>query len=85
VKFYTSIFKNSRIGNVSRYDDEGAKASGRPAGSVITVPFELEGQSFTALNGGPHFQFTEAISFVFNCESQAEVDHYWGEALRGRV
>ncbi len=76
-KFYTSIFRNAKIHNISRYDEAGAKASGRPAGSVMVVAFTLDGQEFTALNGGPIFKFTEAISFVVNCETQEEVDHYW--------
>jgi predicted 3-demethylubiquinone-9 3-methyltransferase (glyoxalase superfamily) len=76
-KFYTSIFKNSRIGGVTRYNEAGAQAAGRPKGSVMTVVFELDGQEFTALNGGPVFKFTEAISLVVNCETQAEVDHFW--------
>ena len=75
--FYCSIFKNSKVGSVTRYEGEGAKASGRPAGSVMTVAFELEGQKFTAINGGPHFKFTEAVSFVINCETQEEVDYSW--------
>ncbi len=78
-KFYCSIFKNSRVGSVTRYEGEGAKASGRPAGSVMTVEFELEGQKFVGLNGGPHFKFTEAVSFVVNCETQEEVDYFWGK------
>ena len=82
VKFYTSIFRNSKISRIARYDKAGAKASGRPEGTAMTVAFELEGQKFTALNGGPHFKFTEAISFVVNCESQKEIDHYW-EKLSG--
>ncbi len=77
VKFYTSIFKNSKIGKIARYDKAGEKVAGRPAGSVMTVEFQLEGQEFVALNGGPHFKFTEAISFVVNCETQEEVDYYW--------
>jgi len=77
VKFYTSAFKNSKIGKIARYDEAGEKASGRPKGSVMTVEFELEGQEFIALNGGPIFKFTEAISFVVNCETQEEVDYYW--------
>ena len=77
VDFYVSIFKNSRVGSVSRYDEEGARVSGRPRGSVMTVEFELEGQPFVALNGGPLFTFTEAISLVVNCETQADVDAYW--------
>ena len=76
-KFYTSIFKNSKIGKVTRYDEESVGPTGRPAGSVMTVNFELEGQEFVALNGGPMFKFTEAISFVVNCESQEEVDYFW--------
>jgi len=83
VKFYVSIFENSRMGSAARYDDEGARASGRPQGSVMTVPFELDGQHFTALNGGPHFKFTEAISFVVHCDSQKEVDHFWDKLTAG--
>ena len=83
VKSYVSIFKNSKIGSVTRYDEEGAKAAGRPKGSVMTVPFELDGQEFTALNGGPHFKFTEAISFVVNCETQDEVDYFWEKLSAG--
>ena len=82
VNFYVSIFKNSKIRSVTRYAEEAAKASGRPKGSVMTVAFELNGQEFVALNGGPIFKFTEAISFVVNCETQAEVDHFW-EKLSG--
>jgi predicted 3-demethylubiquinone-9 3-methyltransferase (glyoxalase superfamily) len=81
--FYVSIFKNSRIVGVTRYDDESSKAAGRPQGSVMTVAFELDGQVFTALNGGPLFKFTEAISLVVNCESQKEVDHFWNELTAG--
>jgi predicted 3-demethylubiquinone-9 3-methyltransferase (glyoxalase superfamily) len=81
--FYASIFKNSKIGAVTRYDEAGAKASGMPKGTAMTVSFQLEGQGFTALNGGPQFKFTEAISFVVNCESQEEVDHYWDRLTEG--
>ena len=77
VKFYTSVFKNSKIGRILRYSEEAAKASGRPAGSVLTVEFEMEGQKFVALNGGPLFKFNESISFVVNCETQEEVDYFW--------
>jgi predicted 3-demethylubiquinone-9 3-methyltransferase (glyoxalase superfamily) len=77
VKFYVSIFKNSKIHGTTRYDEESSNAAGRPKGSVMTVAFELDGQAFTALNGGPHFKFTEAISFVVHCETQAEVDYFW--------
>src|SRR5437667_8062121 len=74
VRFYTSIFKNSRIRKIARYDKEGEKVSSRPAGSVMTVEFQLEGQDFVALNGGPQVKFTEAISFVVRCKTQDEVD-----------
>src|SRR5438445_13353662 len=76
-KFYTSVFKNSKIGRILRYDEASAKAAGRPAGSVLTVEFEIEGQKFTALNGGPQFKFNESVSFVVNCETQNEVDYFW--------
>ena len=81
--FYVSIFKNARIREASRYDEAASKASGRPKGSVMTVAFELDGQEFIALNGGPMFKFTEAISLVVNCETQAEVDHYWDKLTDG--
>ena len=71
--FYTSIFQGSKIVRVARYGESGPG----PAGSVMTVEFQLEGQSFMALNGGPHFKFTEAVSFVVNCHTQAEVDYFW--------
>jgi predicted 3-demethylubiquinone-9 3-methyltransferase (glyoxalase superfamily) len=77
--FYTSVFKNSRIESVTRYGEAGPG----PRGSVMTVEFDLDGQKFTALNGGPHFQFTEAISFVVHCETQAEVDEYWEKLSAG--
>ena len=83
VNYYVSIFKKSRISSISRYDDAGAAASGRPKGSAMTVAFELEGQAFVALNGGPMFKFTEAISFVVDCETQAEIDHYWEKLSEG--
>ena len=82
-KFYTSIFQNAKIGKTTRYDEDAAKASGRPLGSVMTVEFRLEGQDFVALNGGPIFKFTEAISFVVNCDTQEEVDHYWSKLTAG--
>jgi predicted 3-demethylubiquinone-9 3-methyltransferase (glyoxalase superfamily) len=75
--FYVSVFKNSKVGSITRYEKEGAKASGRPEGTAMTVNFQLEGQEFVALNAGPHFKFTEAISFVVNCETQEEVDYFW--------
>ena len=82
-KFYVSIFPNSRISAVARYAEAGKDVHGRQPGSVMTVAFELEGQPFTALNGGPHFKFTEAVSFVVNCKDQKEIDYYW-EKLRAR-
>src|SRR5262249_52295770 len=82
-KFYVSIFSDSRIVGTTRYDEESSRAAGRPKGSVMTVDFELEGQRLTALNGGPHFKFTEAISLVVHCESQNEIDHYWEKLSAG--
>ena len=81
--FYVSLFKNSKIGSITRYDEAGAKASGRPKGSVMVIEFQLEGQEFVALNGGPHFKFTEAVSFVVNCETQPEVDEFWETLSEG--
>ena len=82
-KFYTSVFKNSKIGRILRYDEVSAKAAGRPAGSVLTVEFEIEGQTFTALNGGPQFKFNESVSFVVNCKTQEEVDYFWEKLTAG--
>ena len=81
--FYTAIFKNSKIVNIARYGDAGAQVSGRPKGTVMTVAFQLEGQEFVALNGGPQFKFTEAISFVVNCQTQEEVDQCWKKLSDG--
>jgi len=81
--FYVSIFGDSKVRSMARYDEEGAKAAGRPKGSVMTVAFELDGQEFTALNGGPMFKFTEAMSLVVNCETQEEVDHFWERLSAG--
>ena len=81
--FYVSLFKNSRVGRITRYGDEGAAVAGRPKGTVMTVEFILEGQEFVALNGGPHFKFTEATSFVVNCETQEEVDKFWEKLSEG--
>ena len=81
--FYTSIFKNSKVVNIARYGDAGAQVTGRPKGTVMTVAFQLEEQEFVALNGGPQFKFTEAISFVVNCQTQEEVDQYWEKLSRG--
>ena len=82
-KFYVSVFKNSKIGRVSRYSETGREIHGRQPGSVMTVEFELDGQRFTALNGGPDFKFTEAVSFQINCETQEEVDQYWDKLSQG--
>jgi predicted 3-demethylubiquinone-9 3-methyltransferase (glyoxalase superfamily) len=83
VSFYTSIFPNSKILNIARYGEEGSKVSGQPKGSVMTIKFVLDGQEYIALNGGPIFKFTEAISLTVNCESQKEVDYYWSKLLEG--
>lgn len=83
INFYTSIFKDAKIGKVARYDKAGAQASGRPEGSIMTATFQLFGQEFIALNGGPHFKFNEAVSFVVNCENQEEVDYYWNQLTSG--
>src|SRR6266511_11695 len=82
-KFYASIFKNSKIVKIARYGQAGHEIHGKPAGTVMTVAFELDGQAFTALNGGPIFKFNEAISLQINCETQAEVDHYWNKLSKG--
>lgn len=79
INFYTSVFKNSRILNTTRYGDSGAG----PKGTVMTIDFELDGQQFVALNGGPNFKFTEAISLVVNCENQQEVDYFWEKLSEG--
>lgn len=76
-RFYVSIFKNSKIGTISHYTKEGFEIHGGKAGSVLTVSFELNGQAFTALNGGPIFKFNEAVSFQFFCKTQQEIDDYW--------
>jgi predicted 3-demethylubiquinone-9 3-methyltransferase (glyoxalase superfamily) len=82
-KFYVSIFKNSKVLDIARYGEAGAEASGRPAGSVMTVAFRLDNQDFIALNGGPQFKFTEAVSFLVNCETQDEVDRLWEQLSAG--
>ncbi|HYZ26310.1 MAG TPA: VOC family protein [Geminicoccaceae bacterium] len=79
MNFYVGVFENSKVGNVTRYGDAGPG----PKGSVMTASFELEGQQFTALNGGPHFKFTEAISFFVSCQTQAEVDELWDKLSEG--
>jgi predicted 3-demethylubiquinone-9 3-methyltransferase (glyoxalase superfamily) len=83
VNFYVSLFKNSKIGNMTRYGEAGAEVSGRPKGSVMTVTFEIEGQEFVALNGGPHFTFSEAISLMVKCKTQKEIDEMWEKLSRG--
>jgi predicted 3-demethylubiquinone-9 3-methyltransferase (glyoxalase superfamily) len=82
-RFYTGIFKNSTIGTITRYSEAGREVHGRAAGTVMTVEFDLNGQKFTALNGGPHFKFNEAISFQIMCQNQQEVDHYWNKLSQG--
>lgn len=81
--FYTSVFANSRIKQISRYGNAGQDVHGKQAGSVMMVAFELEGQTFTALNGGPQFKFSEAISFQVMCDSQDEIDHFWEKLSDG--
>jgi predicted 3-demethylubiquinone-9 3-methyltransferase (glyoxalase superfamily) len=76
-KFYTSIFKNSKIDKITRYPEQAADRIGREPGSVMTVEFTLDGVQFVALNGGPQFKFTEAVSFVVTCDTQEEIDYYW--------
>ena len=82
-KFYISIFKNSKIGRILRYSQEVAEVSesGQAIGSVLTIEFEIDGQEFVALNGGPQFQFNESVSFVVNCQTQKEVDYYWEKLI----
>ena len=82
-KFYVSVFKNSKINTVARYPNEGQEIHGKPAGSVMVVDFEIAGQKFVALNGGPQFTFDEAISFQVYCESQEEVDYFWSRLTEG--
>lgn len=77
VNYYTSIFKQSKIGRIARFGKAGFEQHKRPEGSVMTIEFELDGQEFLALNGGPHFKFNEAISFIVNCDTQEEVDYFW--------
>ena len=82
-RFYTGIFKNSQILNTTRYGEAGQEVHGKPAGTVLTVEFELNGQPFTALNGGPQFKFNEAVSFQIMCRTQEEVDYYWNRLGEG--
>src|ERR1700674_4828693 len=82
-KFYTSVFKNSAIKQISRYGKAGQDVHGKEPGSVMVVAFEIEGLTFTALNGGPQFKFDEAVSFQVMCDSQAEIDHFWTKLSEG--
>ncbi len=82
-KFYVSVFKKSKLGLITRYGQAGAQASGRPEGSVMTVTFEIAGQEFVALNGGPLFKFSEAISLMVRCDSQEEIDDMWAKLSAG--
>jgi predicted 3-demethylubiquinone-9 3-methyltransferase (glyoxalase superfamily) len=83
VAFYSGIFRNSKVVKISRYGEAGQEVHGRPPGTVLMVAFELDGQAFTALNGGPVFKFNEAISFQVNCATQEEVDYYWEKLSAG--
>jgi predicted 3-demethylubiquinone-9 3-methyltransferase (glyoxalase superfamily) len=80
---YVSIFKNAKIVKIGRYGKEGKEIHGKAAGSVMAVEFEIEGQKFVGLNGGPQFKFSEAISFQITCDSQAEIDHFWSKLTDG--
>jgi predicted 3-demethylubiquinone-9 3-methyltransferase (glyoxalase superfamily) len=82
-EFYVSVFRNSRIASVNRYGKEGHDVHGKPAGSVMSVEFEIEGQKFVGLNGGPQFKFSEAISFQIHCKDQEEIDYYWRRLTDG--
>ncbi|MFZ2187941.1 MAG: VOC family protein [Candidatus Moraniibacteriota bacterium] len=83
VSFYVSIFKNSKVGRITYYPKEAQEVSGKKAGEISTVDFEIEGQKFTAINGGPPFKFSEAVSFIIDCNSQKEVDYYWNRLTEG--
>ena len=82
-RFYTGIFKNAKITSISRYGEAGREVHGQPAGKVLAVAFELEGQPYTALNGGPQFKFNEAVSFQIPCRNQEEIDYYWDKLIAG--
>lgn len=82
-RFYVSVFRNARLGRISRFGNEGQDVHGKPAGSAMTVDFELDGQPFVALNGGPQFKFDEAVSFQIHCESQDEIDYFWDKLREG--
>lgn len=85
VQYYASVFTNVKVGAIARYGDEGANVSGRPKGSAMTVEFEIAGMKFLALNGGPHYQFSPATSFMIHCDTQEEIDHYWEKLGDGGV
>ena len=82
-KFYASVFKDAKIGKTSRYGNEGVEVHGKQPGTVMTVAFEIAGQKFLALNGGPHFKFNEAVSFQVHCETQEEIDYFWSRLAEG--
>jgi predicted 3-demethylubiquinone-9 3-methyltransferase (glyoxalase superfamily) len=82
-RFYVSVFKNATMGVITRYGAAESKVAGKPEGSVLTVAFQLDGQDFVALNGGPQFSFTPAISFMVNCQTQTEIDHLWDKLSEG--
>lgn len=82
-RFYVSVFPDSKLGRIGRYVEEGSDVHGKPAGSVVTVEFELAGQRFLALNGGPQYTFDEAVSFQIHCDTQDEIDHYWEKLTEG--
>jgi len=82
-RFYASVFKNSKIGKISRYGKEGFEIHGKEAGTVMTAEFEIAGQKFLALNGGPQFKFNEAVSFQVHCETQEEIDYFWSKLAEG--
>ncbi len=82
-RYYVSVFKNSKVGKISRYGKEGFEIHGKAAGTVMTVEFEIEGQKLVALNGGPHFKFNEAVSFQVHCETQQEIDYFWNALAKG--
>jgi predicted 3-demethylubiquinone-9 3-methyltransferase (glyoxalase superfamily) len=82
-RYYCSVFRNSKLGKISRFPNAGQDVHGKPAGSVMTVEFELDGQPFVALNGGPQFKFDEAVSFQIYCDTQADIDYYWSKLTAG--
>ncbi len=82
-RLYTAIFKNSKIIHISRYGEAGHEIHGKPAGTVMTATFQLNGQSFLALNGGSQFKFNEAVSFIVNCDTQKEIDYFWEKLSEG--